>query len=85
MSRTLILVFTVMIALVALTNALSVQVKIKASGTKKLTCKGYITFVALDSDCGECLYGVHDLTYATVECKTLAGASNCCKSVVNKW
>lgn len=73
------------LALIVLTNALSVEVKIKAANSKKLTCKGFITFLALDSDCGECLYGVHDLRYATVQCKTPAGAETCCKTIAKEW
>lgn len=76
---------TFFFALIVLTNALSVEIKIKAVDSKKLTCKGVITFLALDTDCGECLYGVHDLKYATVQCKTPAGAATCCKSVVKEW
>lgn len=72
-------------AMIVLTSALSVEIKIKASNAKKLTCKGVITFLALDTDCGECLYGVRDLKYATVECKTPAGAVQCCKTVVKEW
>lgn len=84
MSRLLAL-FAILLSMVVLSTALSVEVKIKPANSNKLTCKGFITFVALDSDCGDCLYGVHDLRYAAVQCRTPEAAATCCKTVVKKW
>lgn len=70
-------------AIIAMATALSVEVNIK--GPQKGACKGVITFLALDSDCGECLYGVKDFHYATVKCKTQAAAEKCCETVTKSW
>lgn len=81
--------FSILIAFLVLSTVanslLSVEVKIRQSGSHRLHCKGVITFLALDTDCMDCLYGVKDLHDATVRCKTVAGTVNCCKSVVKKW
>lgn len=79
-------IFTALFAILAVANALlSVEVKIKQSNSHKFTCKGVITFLALDTDCADCLYGVKDLNAATVQCKSASGTENCCKSVIKKW
>ncbi|EPB85379.1 hypothetical protein HMPREF1544_07839 [Mucor circinelloides 1006PhL] len=70
---------TFLSAMIAMVAALSVEVNIK--GPERGACKGVITFIALDSDCGDCLYGVKDFRYATVKCKTQAAAEQCCKTV----
>lgn len=74
---------TFLSAMIAMVAALSVEVNIK--GPERGACKGVITFIALDSDCGDCLYGVKDFRYATVKCKTQAAAEQCCKTVTKSW
>jgi hypothetical protein len=72
-----------LLSMIVLVNALSVEVSI--GGPKKNACKGVITFLSLDTDCGECLYGVKSFRYATVKCKTDAAAQQCCKTVAKTW
>lgn len=74
---------TFLSAMIAMVAALSVEVNIK--GPERGACKGVITFVALDSDCGDCLYGVKDFRYATVKCRSQAAAEQCCKTVTKSW
>ncbi|KAI8078917.1 uncharacterized protein BX664DRAFT_343078 [Halteromyces radiatus] len=77
---TVLVIFSFLLAFV---HCLSVEVNIK--GPQKKACQGIITFVALDSDCSECLYGVKSFRYATVQCKTDAAALQCCKTVTQSW
>lgn len=69
--------------MIVLVNALSVEVSI--GGPKKNACTGVITFLSLDTDCAECIYGVTTFRYATVKCKTDTAAQQCCKTVTKKW
>ncbi|KAI9307837.1 hypothetical protein BJ944DRAFT_237533 [Cunninghamella echinulata] len=72
-----------LLSMLVIVNCLSVEVAIKGPTSK--ACRGIITFVALDSDCGNCLYGVKSFRYASVTCKTDADAAKCCTTVSREW
>ncbi|CAO3653164.1 unnamed protein product [Cunninghamella blakesleeana] len=73
----------VLLSMIVLVNCLSVEVNIKGPTSK--ACRGIITFVALDSDCANCIYGVKSFRYASVTCKTDADAAKCCTTVSKDW
>lgn len=73
----------ILLSMLVLVNCLSVEVSIKGPTSK--ACRGIISFVALDSDCGNCLYGVKSFRYASVTCKTDADATKCCTTVSKDW
>jgi hypothetical protein len=86
MARSMMITMTLLIIstlLAAVASGLSVEVKI--TGDKVASCRGIITFVALDSDCGDCLYGVKSFKYASVKCRTDQAALQCCKTITKKW
>lgn len=86
MARLMVISATLMIIAIlfaAVASGLSVEVKI--TGDKTASCRGIITFVALDSDCADCLYGVKNFKYASVKCRTDQAAFQCCKTVTKKW
>jgi hypothetical protein len=69
--------------LIGLVTSLSVNIKVK-DPKGHLACKGYQTFTNLDTYCSPCVYGVHDLVYATVVCNGTSEAHTCCTDISSK-